>query len=1043
MADIIIGDEQPRRVYAVGSTLESEFAVPFPFLADTDVHVVVNAGQSDEELNIGADYTVTGAGGQSGTVTLTNPVRNCTVTVYRELVIERSTRFPGAGTLKIPALNREFDRVVMMLQQQLDKLKRSISLAASDDLGTNATLPVAQQRAGRLFVFDTAGRPVMSDATVAQIEGATLGSYLDGQSVGDVTGYVGDGVTVRFPTGHNLISKSSVTVVIGGVKQAPESYSIDGQDVVLVAAPPDGVKVDIRVIGVNVALADASGSQVIVPYSELPRAIADWFSDVVTPRAFDGVLDGVTDDTAALVAAVAAAGTAKAIVIDGPLYLASPQSVSIPAGAALEFRGTGRLIWNFGALQSVTVEDPGRGYSSIPAVTVSGSGALGTVTMETDTVEQLVPIYSATGAAVVAGGTGYAVGDLIRPAGGSYTNMGQAVFAVASVTGGAVTGLTVVGPGGGYLQAPSGTLTTTALSGSGSGCTVTMAVSNRTVAGAADGSGYTVGDTLSVAGNGTPATLTVTSVYGSGSVGGLVVATPGAYVEPPGWDTTYANTDFHLFRAPTGGTGSGCQVYTTTTAMDAGIANAGTGYSVGDTLTVAGGTGTAATFRVDAVSSTGAILTLHATNRGAYTALPSSPATVTGGAGTGASLHLLWRVKSVAVATAGAYTTTPTITVSGGGTPRWPARFTPVGRKPTLSCTIQAASREIFSGYRRFDGGLSPSRADVRWFGAQGDLSTDDTDAIQAAIDSVIHVDFLPGGYVCAGMLFGRSFRKLRGSGRTPADGGYAQFGTNLLFTGSARAGLDSDLGRDIAGFEMSDMTLSCNGLSARTHTLRLNNPRNCVLRNVEAGASPNGNAVVLHGTGLHAYSFDQSSYPCWINKVVDCVFGAVSGWSLVVDGITDSRFIGNYLSGGKGVVEYGANNQWGLSMSDNASKSMFFVVQRSLMQYAKYTTLVGTSFQQQVGSANTAITVQGMDFNKPIDAYVSITGNTFNNCPANAHVYFQNAKRMTFVGNNFDPSAPHFASGGNYDNYVVADNILPRVVPGATSGAAVANNIR
>ncbi|MFC5356490.1 glycosyl hydrolase family 28-related protein [Azospirillum himalayense] len=280
MADIIVGDQQPRRVYQVGNTPESVFTVPFPFLADGDVHVVVNAGQADQQLDLGADYTVSGAGNQSGTVTLAAPVTNCTVTVYRELKLERSTAFPAAGTLKIPPLNREFDRLVMIDQQQQDALGRSVKLAASDDLDTNATLPPAPQRAGRFFTFDAGGRPVMSDATVAQVEGATVAAWLDGHSVGDVTGYVGDGVRVRFPTGHNLVSKSSVLVTIGGVKQKPASYSIDGQDVVLAAPAPDGVPVDIRVNGVPVAVSDASGALVAATGSDAAASLADRFQRV-------------------------------------------------------------------------------------------------------------------------------------------------------------------------------------------------------------------------------------------------------------------------------------------------------------------------------------------------------------------------------------------------------------------------------------------------------------------------------------------------------------------------------------------------------------------------------------------------------------------------------------------------------------------------------------------------------------------------------------------------------------------------------------------
>lgn len=300
MADIIIGDEQPRRVYQVGNIPQSEFAVPFPFLADTDVHVVVNERQADEELDLGADYTVTGAGTQSGAVTLTTPVKNCSVTVFRELVIERSTVFPGAGTLKIPALNREFDRLLMIDQQQQDLLERSLSLPASDDLGTNTTLPVAQQRAGRLFVFDEAGRPKMSDVTVAQLEGPAIAAWLDGHSVGDVTGYIGDGARARFPTGHNLISKSSVLVVIGGVKQEPTAYSIDGQDVVLVEPAPLGVSVDIRVNGVAVAVSDASGSRVIPDATgAVSRALASRAAEALTVKDFGCKGDGVSDDTAA------------------------------------------------------------------------------------------------------------------------------------------------------------------------------------------------------------------------------------------------------------------------------------------------------------------------------------------------------------------------------------------------------------------------------------------------------------------------------------------------------------------------------------------------------------------------------------------------------------------------------------------------------------------------------------------------------------------------------------------------------------------------
>jgi hypothetical protein len=71
------------------------------------------------------------------------------------------------------------------------------------------------------------------------------------------------------------------------------------------------------------------------------------------------------------------------------------------------------------------------------------------------------------------------------------------------------------------------------------------------------------------------------------------------------------------------------------------VVNGGTGYAVGNTLTVTGGTGTAATLTVSAVSS-GAITAVTVTTAGSYTAVPTNPVSVTGGAGTGATFTLTY-----------------------------------------------------------------------------------------------------------------------------------------------------------------------------------------------------------------------------------------------------------------------------------------------------------------------------------------------------------------------------------------------------------------
>jgi hypothetical protein len=66
---------------------------------------------------------------------------------------------------------------------------------------------------------------------------------------------------------------------------------------------------------------------------------------------------------------------------------------------------------------------------------------------------------------------------------------------------------------------------------------------------------------------------------------------------------------------------------------------AGTGYTANDVLTVVGGTGTAATIRVDSVNG-GVITGYTRLTWGDYSALPTSPVSVTGGSGSNATFTL-------------------------------------------------------------------------------------------------------------------------------------------------------------------------------------------------------------------------------------------------------------------------------------------------------------------------------------------------------------------------------------------------------------------
>lgn len=70
--------------------------------------------------------------------------------------------------------------------------------------------------------------------------------------------------------------------------------------------------------------------------------------------------------------------------------------------------------------------------------------------------------------------------------------------------------------------------------------------------------------------------------------------------------------------------------------------DAGSGYAVNDTITVAGGTGTASVLTVAAVDGSGGVTRVTVSTDGAYSALPTNPVSqsATSGSGTGATFDL-------------------------------------------------------------------------------------------------------------------------------------------------------------------------------------------------------------------------------------------------------------------------------------------------------------------------------------------------------------------------------------------------------------------
>jgi hypothetical protein len=125
-------------------------------------------------------------------------------------------------------------------------------------------------------------------------------------------------------------------------------------------------------------------------------------------------------------------------------------------------------------------------------------------------------------------------------------------------------------------------------------------------------------------------------------------------------------------------------VATSTPITGATVVSGGTGYSVGNTLTVQGGTGTAATLTVSAVSS-GVITAVTVASGGSYSVLPTNPVSVTSSPGSGATFTLTYPAVTTSVYVYTYLSTFGSITEESGPSPATSPLSTYFGNAVNLS----------------------------------------------------------------------------------------------------------------------------------------------------------------------------------------------------------------------------------------------------------------------------------------------------------------------------------------------------------------------
>lgn len=149
-----------------GNGAATQFAVPFKVM-DEDHLVVTRRDYDTGDLDytyIGTDYSYTGVGDDSGTLTLAGTALDDDF----ELVIERIVPYTqdldivNAGGFYPETVENQLDTIVMGIQQLADLAGRGISVPVGED---GLTLPAAATRANRYPVFLPDGSMSTSEGT--------------------------------------------------------------------------------------------------------------------------------------------------------------------------------------------------------------------------------------------------------------------------------------------------------------------------------------------------------------------------------------------------------------------------------------------------------------------------------------------------------------------------------------------------------------------------------------------------------------------------------------------------------------------------------------------------------------------------------------------------------------------------------------------------------------------------------------------------------------------------------------------------------------
>jgi len=280
------------------------------------------------------------------------------------------------------------------------------------------------------------------------------------------------------------------------------------------------------------------------------------------------------------------------------------------------------------------------------------------------------------------------------------------------------------------------------------------------------------------------------------------------------------------------------QMFANTATIQAG----GTGYTVGNTVTIVGGTPAtgAATYTISAVSG-GVVTAVTPLNFGAYTVLPTNPVSVTGGSGTGLTLNVTYGVQNFTISNAGSgYIEQPTVTFSGGGG-SGAAAYATVGTT-TVVRSLGATMQFNTPGGTQFAVSDSASTSAAYWQAVGGNATADLRTAGAGVIAGAISTQ------TAVPILFRTAFLEQFRVAHTASAVNYVQV-TGGVTGGQpviSAQGSDTDINMNFASKNAGALIFNTNG----RENFRVANGGTSVVNNLQVAGSGTGFGPVLQARG-------------------------------------------------------------------------------------------------------------------------------------------------------------------------------------------------